>query len=211
MIIQVGDVSVDLIEDGDRICLGLRAGKKWEPESRAVWSTLCAKGGTALDIGAYTGVYAIAAAKLGCASFAFECLPGNADRLQRNAVANDAHVALVRSAVSDFNGRTSFSFNPKVPFTSGGSLLGNKHPAISVNVCTIDSMDFDNVTAMKIDVEHNEPAVLRGAAKTIARCKPAIILEVLDDKGRAGVRAALPGYKVARELDTRNWLMMPEC
>jgi hypothetical protein len=80
---------------------------------------------------------------------------------------------------------------------------------LRVPVVTVDLLDLHNVTAMKIDVERSEPQVLAGARKTIERCKPAIILEVLDDERRKAVRAALPGYVVAYEMDERYWLLMP--
>lgn len=209
MIVNVGDVAVDLIEEGDRVVAHLKSGKPFEVESLAIWSTLCARGGIALDIGAYSGLFAIAAAKKGCEVFAFEPMPFNAARCRENIARNGVAVELLEVAVSDRSGFADIVFNPRVPFTAGASLIRKSGERHRVEVVTIDRLCLSNVRAIKIDVERNEPAVLRGAAETIERCKPSILVEVLDDERKSGVRAALPGYTVAREIDDRNWLMIP--
>ena len=212
---NVGTTAVDLADEGDRVCIGAATRKAFEPASLAAWARLCRPGATVLDVGAYTGLYAISAARLGCDVVAFEPLPQNAERMIRNAQANGVRgkIRLVEAAVSDFVGEAELRFNAGVPFTSGASLVPVKtnYAAIKVPIVTIDMFAIEDVAAMKIDVERNEPAVLRGAAETLARCRPALIIEVLGDAEGAAIKATVPGYRVAEVLDGRNWLMVPAC
>jgi beta-mannanase len=47
-----------------------------------------------------------------------------------------------------------------------------------VDVVTLDSFNYDNVAALKIDVQGYEPKVLEGARETILRNRPVIFIEV---------------------------------
>ena len=47
-----------------------------------------------------------------------------------------------------------------------------------VNVNTLDSFNFENVSVLKIDVQGYEPRVLDGAKETILKNKPVIFIEV---------------------------------
>jgi FkbM family methyltransferase len=47
-----------------------------------------------------------------------------------------------------------------------------------VNVNTLDSFNFENVSVLKIDVQGYEPKVLDGAKETILKNKPVIFIEV---------------------------------
>ncbi len=213
MKLQVGRVCVDMIEADDRVCAHISAGRSFEPRSLQIWADLCAtRGNTVIDVGAYTGLYAISAALHMCRVVAFEPMPRNAARLRENAGRNHASqwIQLLEAAASDRQGSAEIVFNGRMRgLTSGASLMADKGDRLSVPVMTIDLLDLQNVSAIKIDVERNEPAVLLGARKTIERCKPAILCEVLDDVCKVGVKAALPGYEVVEEIDTRNWLMLP--
>lgn len=211
---QVGSVSVDMIEEDDRVCAHINAGKTFEPRSLEIWASLCAsRGNTVIDVGAYTGLFSISAALHSCRVVAFEPMPKNADRLRENVKANGnaaKFIDLIEGAASDKVGSVQIGYSPNVKgLTSGASLLRKSGSKLTIPALTIDILDLRNVTAIKIDVERNEPAVLRGARKTIHRCKPAILVEVLDDVCKAGVRAALPDYRVEEEIDVRNWFMLP--
>ncbi|MBX9757213.1 MAG: FkbM family methyltransferase [Beijerinckiaceae bacterium] len=210
---QVGAVTVDLIERDDRICKHIAKGHGFEPRSLQIWGDLCAtRSGMFLDVGAYTGLFAIAASLHGRSVMAFEPMPKNAARFIENAEANGArrNIQFIEAAVGDRVGQVSIVYNPNVDgLTSGASLVRRKGVPLSVPLVMIDWFDLENVSAIKIDVERGEPEVLRGAIRTIERCKPAILVEVLDDERKDGVRAALPGYEVVEQIDERNWLMMP--
>lgn len=79
-----------------------------------------------------------------------------------------------------------------------------------VPVYTIDMFGFDNVDYIKIDVEGFEKKVLLGAARTIERCNPVIVIEqnevVLEGDHRYSAKEYLEsiGYK-AVAVDKRGW------
>ncbi len=59
----------------------------------------------------------------------------------------------------------------------GGVSLEEEGDGIRIRVRTIDSLGLDQCGLIKIDVEGFEPRVLRGAADTIRRCRPALYVE----------------------------------
>lgn len=215
--IPVGSVEVQLYTNNDRICSSIMKGVPFEPESLEVWGDICGAGGRVMDIGAYSGLYAIAASMMGCHATAFEPLPDNRVRFKKNAALNGVDVKVNMEAVADRVGVLSLSVNPAVKgMTSGASLLrysggapGAREIRFPVPALTIDSLGLKKLDAMKIDVERAEPMVLAGAQETLRRLRPVLLVEVLGDAEKAAVRAAVPkSYRVKRELDGRNWLMV---
>lgn len=208
--IQVGPVTVSLLAKEDRIVGHIRDGKGFEPASLTAWAEMCANGGTVLDIGAYSGLFAIAAAKMGCKVFAFEPMPFNAKRLRENAKRNGVEIDLAECVVSNSTGPTNITFNPNVVgLTAGASLVRKKGMKKPVHAVTIDSLMLDDVRAIKMDVERAEPLVLVGARNTLARCKPRMLVEALGETERAAVKTAVPSYRIEGVLDVRNLLMVP--
>jgi FkbM family methyltransferase len=216
MIVKVGPVAVDLIDKGDGIVTHIREGRGFEARTLEIWARLCgeANGRTVVDVGCYTGLFAISAALLGCKVAAFEPMTANHARIVENAENNNVRhkITLLRVALADRIGVDRINYNPNVRdrLTSGASLVNRRLTGrIDVAVGTLDSYNLGDVAAIKIDVERGEPEVLAGARQTLARCRPALLVEVLDAPRRAAVRAALPDYEVAEEIDDRNWLMLP--
>lgn len=218
MKIPVGDIEVYLRPEGDRIVSHLiRGDKTFEPATLAAWATVCKMGGTIIDVGAYTGLFSIAAARLGCAVVAFEPLPKNADRLDKNAKRNSQRgkIRLIEAAASNHICESFINLNPHVPgLTSGASIvnedLGRRIEKLRVAFLTIDLLNLPQVTAIKIDVERAEHLVLLGALETLKRCRPFLFVEVLDEASGEAVKAAVPDYVVSEVLDERNWLMVPK-
>lgn len=208
--IKVGPVTVSLFAQEDRIVSHIRNGKGFEPASLAAWASMCEKGKTVLDIGGYSGLFAIAAAKLGCKAWIFEPMPLNVERIRMNARINEVKIEIVECVVSDKPGETEITFNPNVVgLTAGASLVRKKGFKKPVRAITIDSMCLDDICAVKIDVERGEPAVLFGAYETLARCKPRMLVEALGNMEREAVMASVKGYKVESVLDVRNLMMVP--
>lgn len=208
--IACGPVSAQLIAEGDRIVASVRRGTPFEPKSLKAWARLCARGGTVLDIGAYTGLFSIAARLLGCRAIAFEPLHANRVRFRENAALNGVSDKVNCEAVSDRVGQTMITVNPKVKgLTSGASLIRQTGTQVVIRTVTVDSLNLSRLDAMKIDVERAEPLVLAGARETIAKFRPIILVEVLDRERKRGVMDALRDYEIAADLDGRNWLMRP--
>lgn len=88
---------------------------------------------------------------------------------------------------------------------------------IKVETRTLDSFVLENVDLLKIDVEGHEMSVLAGAANTIRRCLPWLIIEALDDQQGRVRDFVLPlGYRettlqelAARKGSTHNLVFLP--
>lgn len=65
--------------------------------------------------------------------------------------------------------------DPLKPTNFGGMALGGGEARATV--VRIDDMNLPRLDILKLDVEGMEPAALRGAKETIARCKPLIFAE----------------------------------
>lgn len=204
---HVGEVTVKLIEEGDRICGHIRSGHFFEPQTLAMWGIMCMKGGTVIDVGGYTGLFSIAAAKMGCRVITIEPMPLNAARILENCRLNGVTIELHQSVASDKIGYVELAYNPRVEgLTSGASLVRKSGPKLMVQSLTIDSLHV-NPTAMKIDVERGESLVLRGAQATLFQSQPELLVEVLDKEREELVRSEAVNYKVVETLDARNWFM----
>jgi FkbM family methyltransferase len=201
---------IRLIDTDDRIVLHMQ-GKGYEPETLAVWARAVQPGRVALDIGAYTGLFSIIAAKRGACTVALEPMPANRWRLGINIAANKVLVEVLALAASDKVGTATLHHNPKVALTTGASLEpGNTlhRESFEVPCTTIDRLALNNIAAIKIDVERHEPAVLRGAMQTIRQERPVLLIETLG--GAAHILDLLPDYRIAAVLDGRNTLFTPQ-
>jgi FkbM family methyltransferase len=147
-------------------------------------------GGVAIDVGANLGEWTLPLARaVGEAGhvLAIEPTPRNAAALARTLAVNALRqVELVRCALADADGDTDFA----VPLvTSARSDTGTAHigPAgeghetARVALRRLDALvaerRFERVDLAKIDVEGHERRVLDGAAATLARFRPALVLE----------------------------------
>lgn len=176
-----------LREAGQTLCpkttLALLASRSWvlEPEV-ALLPFLSAPGRVAVDAGANKGVYVFHLSRFFRSVVAFEPLPQLAGYLKRAVPAN---VQVQARALSDHAGTATL----KLPhgFNELGSL--EAHTAATwtveapldefeVELTRLDAMALGDVGFIKIDVEGHEIAVLEGARDTIARCHPALLIEI---------------------------------
>lgn len=178
---------VTLIKAGDSV---LRAHRErpdgFEPQTRAVWRALALKdGGTFIDAGAYTGFYSILASINGADRvMAFEPNVGVLHRLLLNLEENGADNvsvhphALSRVSGERFQVRGINAMSSAATIDGDGSIIG------SASTLALDDLELRQVTAIKIDVERHEFDVLLGAERTIKRCRPRILVELLGDVER---------------------------
>lgn len=146
----------------------------------------------ALDIGGNVGIFAKDFASRFEQVVTFEPIPGIRACLERNVPSN---VAVQPYAVADAPGELIMHQLVK---GSGGSFIAN-HPevatptneppkgerAITVEVRTIDSFDYDAVGLIKLDIQGAEYLALKGARDTILRCHPVVLMEEKPRKGDA--------------------------
>ena len=94
------------------------------------------------------------------------------------ALNNCANVFTFQSAVGDHVGTIKVPFLPPDQLSNfGGLSLRDVEAGEDVPLTTLDALNLSTCHLLKIDVEGMEVEVLRGAAATIARCRPVIYAE----------------------------------
>lgn len=187
----------------------------YEPLSMEAWQRLCEDGNfdIALDVGAYSGIYAIAAAQIGKHAIALEPRRNLASLVRRNAALNGVDVDVWEVAASDKNGYAQLYWDAKFPMNSTARF--NPKPTQKhherVAIVALDTVTFaGRVGAIKIDVEGHEAMVLRGARRLIQDHKPTLLIETMDhDDRKQAVMDRLPNHRCHGFLDKRNLLMVP--
>lgn len=154
-------------------------------------SDLLETGDTFYDIGANVGFFSILASKIigsTGAVYAFEPVPRNASRVEKNACLNSLNnVEVIKIAVSNYCGQSELLLARH----SGGAVLKSAGippdftGSIVVETSTLDAvMDREQLrppNLVKIDVEGAELDVLRGMIGTLRKYGPKIIVEVDDE------------------------------
>lgn len=123
--------------------------------------------------------------------------------LALNGVSN---VVPLRFAIGSGEARI-VTMNPPTPGNEGGTGVGIG--ADPVGLRSLDSLGFEGVSVLKIDVEGFEDDVLADSAETISRSRPAIVIEIMgghsNETASPGVLARIhrtqerveaPGYSV---------------
>jgi FkbM family methyltransferase len=196
----------DLINQDDKVVEEHRRQGFFEPESIATWLDHCQ--GTVIDVGAYTGIYSIVAAKAGANVVALEPNPEVYKRLIQNCTKNNVAIEALEVAAGSEIGVGRLNINNRPPLTSAGTLLGSG--GIQVDVVALDSMELENITAVKIDVECYEIAVLEGARRIIGKYHPLLICEALRREGRDQLIDWMSRYPYRHDIaDERNILFIP--
>ena len=154
---------------------------QYEPELFLV-STFCTTGTTAVDVGGHNGVFSREMARSGASVVV--CEP-NAALMRRLHTSVRGDVRFVPVALSDHVGSAEFRYSDAHDGNSTieanndlASVYGENHfKTVCVETATLDSLDLCAVSFVKIDVEGHEEAVLNGAAATILRDRPVLLVE----------------------------------
>ncbi|MCB2106144.1 MAG: FkbM family methyltransferase [Rhodobacteraceae bacterium] len=157
--------------------------RKGEAEMKLL-PDLVARDKIAIDVGANKGVYTHTLAKLCREVRAFEPNP-KIYRILTRALPHNAVTYPV--ALSDTTGTAELIIpaHKRGGFSNQGASLDARKKAApfgyasaTVETRTLDSYDFRDVGFIKIDVEGFEEAVLRGAAETLRRERPTVLVEM---------------------------------
>ncbi|MBL0425785.1 FkbM family methyltransferase [Ramlibacter alkalitolerans] len=148
--------------------------------------TLSADADTFLDIGAYTGLFALAVARenprIQCD--AYEIVPDNYVLMWENTIRNN----LVARVHPRLVGLGAAKGTLKVPGSFGSGALASSvaldsvaADGVDIPIAALDELyaGYASKMVMKIDVEGFEWEVLRGGRQLIARVKPDMVCEVL--------------------------------
>ena len=182
-----------------------------------------------VDCGAYSGLFALVAAKANpqVRALAFELLPENARLASSNVGANGlcARVEVFQMALSDSSGDILVPTDcGTVSHPSGLSLDSRFTTGRRVPIATIDSLGLGGKLMIKLDVEGFELNVMRGGIETIEALRPDMICEFLEGTGTDGPATALLkelGYmfyeitgrglvereEIVADPNSRDWLL----
>ena len=165
----------------------------WEKTSMQIWIALSIKSKNIFDVGANTGVFSLVskAVNPNAGVFAFEPVQRVFEKLVRNVVLNQFEITHVCKGLSDFEGVATIYDLPtdhiySVTINENTNPIDRAVIPTQVEVTTLDTYceqtKLDQVDLLKIDVETHEPAVLRGALKTLRKNNPPMIIEILNEK-----------------------------
>lgn len=162
----------------------------YEPVATDVFASLLRPDDVAIDVGAHYGDFTlVAAAKVGPegAVYAFEPQDDIRTILVRNLADNRIRqVVVAEHALADYDG-TAALYTAADPIHTGGASLSAEHVGQSQSFTPVRVRRLDDVipapvrarvTAIKIDVEGAEAAVLRGAGDLLSEARPAVLFEV---------------------------------
>ncbi|MBS1570424.1 MAG: FkbM family methyltransferase, partial [Bacteroidetes bacterium] len=175
----------------------------WEKISMELWTRLSRNAQVIVDIGANTGVYALAAAAMqpDALVIAVEPVRRIYDKLADNASLNGGRIKTVHAAASSRSGVAvlydlperehvlSVSLDPEWNKESAG-LKPVEVPAITVADLLVQH-GATRVDLLKIDVETYEAEVLRGFLEILHRDRPSMLIEILNEKVAAEVGSIL--------------------
>ncbi len=171
----------------------------WEKVSLQLWSELCQRSQTIMDIGSNTGVYALLAKTIqpDANIFAFEPVERVFKKLLYNNEINDYDITCEQTAVSNYDGAaiiydkdTAHTYS----VTVNKDLSINQDDSIPVKINTIrldtyiEQKKISKIDLLKIDVEAHEVEVLKGFRRYIKEFEPTFIIEVLSDEVAEGIQ-----------------------
>ena len=167
----------------------LREYGEWAQTEIDFLDLLIRPGAAVLDVGAYIGTHTLAfARKVGDAGrvYSFEPHPFHFELLRVNVEQNGlSNVTLFNQGVSDaakgfaicVTGDDRTGNFASFSLLESDSCPDSRLPHRAVTLTTIDELDLDACSLIKIDAENMELPVLEGARRTLARLRPIIFAE----------------------------------
>ena len=167
--------------ESDTGCVGEleRSGGLYQSDLAALLKARLTPDAIVADVGAYIGVVSALLSGL-CPKghvYAFEPVAENYAHLTANVAANGLeNVTALRVALFDIDGEIDFEYDDCYP---GGSHVG--HGGTAVPALRFDTwaerQGLDRLDLIKVDVEGAELAFFAGAAQTLRRFRPIVVVE----------------------------------
>lgn len=198
---------------GPRTYIRHRAARAWrkaadghEGELRLL-SAIVPRDRVAVDVGANRGNYTFFLSRLARHTVAYEPAPPMARFLRE---ARLARVDVREAGVSGEAGQLTYCapLNKKgrpqynIGYLGDGLPAGKRGIELPVKVVRLDDEDLGDVGFMKIDVEGHEYAVIEGARGLLTRCRPNLLVEILEGRGD---RSAVARNRTVRLLDSLGY------
>lgn len=166
-----------------------RRSYRWDGYIFDVLRLLASPEKSVIDIGAHRGLLTWFCARHAAHVTAFEAHPGNFRFLQR---LQGTRIVCHHTALSDRPGKVTLqvargtdgrelSESGSISPAPGDGANAGTLRGYEVKACPLDAFQFADVGLIKIDVEGAEAAVIRGAADTIARHRPNLLVEIQED------------------------------
>ena len=162
----------------------IRRGFRWEEHQHEVIDKYINNNSVAVDVGAHIGTITVKLSMAAKEVHAFEPMDTSFNMLNNNLQLNNCNnVKTYKKGVGD---KIS---EKKVKWISDGNVGGtgleggfltkdsNVNDNITVDVITLDSMNFKHIDYLKIDTEGYEELVIKGGKNTIKKDKPLIVME----------------------------------
>ena len=154
---------------------------EWSEAEHRVAASLLSPGDVVVEAGSNIGTLTVPLARaVGPAGIvhAFEPQRAVHDLLAHNLAVNGLrNVVLHNAAVGDVPGRISVPVPDYGQAGNFGAIRMGGIDGASIPLETVDGLSLDRLALLKADVEGMEVPVLEGAARTIARCRPALYVE----------------------------------
>lgn len=195
-------------------------GNGYEGIELRIWSVLTKSAEFIADVGANTGVFALAAAAVnpGAKIVALEPVARIYEKLVANVALNPFDVRVLQIAASDTDGEAvlfdTFDEHNYSASLDANMLDGRSTERVPVRTARLDSLfckiGWPRIDLLKIDVERHEPAVISGMLERLATDRPTILIEILDEEiGRSVWRPCERlDYRCAAIDETKGLLLM---
>ena len=191
-----------LLRCPDLISETILDGRYWDPHLEKIIERTGRQELAAIDAGSYFGFHAIHMARHFGQVYAFEPQTTMFEMLCANILLNQMqNIKAFNNALFDHECfmQLAPALNQEipVPFVEGrvdydrvGNAaalafgLAGEQAQGAIRTLTIDSLNLDNVGLIKIDTQGSDFHVIKGAASTIARCRPVVIFEYEQELSR---------------------------
>lgn len=177
--VQSGAHRFYLDEGSDAIKDILRVGQVWEPHIQREFKAFVTEGDTVVDVGAHIGTHTVFLNDLvGSQGTVYAFEPQGKlffELLQNLKLNHSSRVLPFQIALGQEAGWVEM--NPTLLGNEGGTGVGAGGDKAELR--SLDSFSLPRLDLLKIDVEGYEIPVLSGAQRTIERCKPTILVEIM--------------------------------